>query len=99
MLGDPYLAAERRYDQQCAESDAYNSFIEEFDYAELLAGIDDLGELALAVINEDLVELKKWKAWIDTQVEKQYNERIERAKEDAAEAQFDAYISSMEDCF
>lgn len=97
MLGDPYLAADRRYDEECAAQDAYERWIEEFDYAELLAGCDEIGELALAIINEDQVELKKWKTWIDDQVEKQYNERIERAKEDDAEAQYDAYLSAQED--
>ena len=96
---NPYFHVDRRYEQECDKQDAYERFIEEFDYAELLAGCDELTDLALAVINQDTVELGKWKTWIDKQVEKAFIDRMERAKEDAAEAQYDAYISAMEECF
>lgn len=98
-LENPYFYVDRRYDQECAEQDAYERWIEEFDYAELLSGCDELSDLALAIINEDMVELKKWKTWIDNQVEQKFIEAGERAKEDAAEAKYDAYQSYMEECF
>lgn len=99
MLGNPYAHVDAMFERECAEQDAYERFIEEFDYAELLAGCDELGDLALAVINQDTVELANWKSWIDNQVEQKFIEAGERAKEEAAEAKYDAYVSSMEDCF
>ena len=93
IMDNPYLAVDRRYEEECDAQDAYAAWTEEFDYAALMAGCDEIGELALAIINNDGAELKKWKTWIETQVEQQYIARLERAKEDDAEAQYEAYIS------
>jgi hypothetical protein len=94
-----YLATDRHYEEQCAEASAFENFLEELDLGEVLNECDDMDGLGLALYCNDANALASWHTWLINRVQTKWQEKIEQNKQDAGEAEYDAYISRMEDCF
>lgn len=94
-----YLAADRRYQEECDEAAAFEEFLEDLDLGELLNECAELDDLGLALYCNDEKAIASWHTWIRNRVQAKWQEQIEQYKQDIGEARYEAYISRMEDCF
>lgn len=94
QFSDYFMNIDVREEEKTAESDARELWDEDHPLNEVL----DL-ETACDILDVLLFSPEKAKARLEKVLDDAYDAYVRRAKEDAAEAQYDAYISAMEECF